>query len=1073
VKGHGVTEDTDASPAPTELRADGLAPSTQSSRMLSIIGVDRPRLSWVVPLVRSGQRQTGYQLRASSHERPDRYADLWDSGMVASEENSGLPWDAEPIPPHSRVYWTVRVRDERGNVSEWAPASSIDSAAYTSSDWQADWISFPATHAARVDVGPATSSPVVSARISIAGWGLARISVNETVINADVLDPTDSSLLRATARTYDVTDLVGAASAPITLSIVASLGHYRLVLDQPRMLAELRVSLADGTELITGTGADWTSSPTSLITADPFYLEEHDPGAAMPDTAGTPVIVVPPHATSPTPSIVVPNVGPPVRVVRTITGSFMGEPAPGIRVFDLGENVAARVQLELDGVSSGQRITSIQGEKLSTAGRVDTTNIRLPDDRARERQVFVVTCDSEHVVASPWFAVHGFRYVEVSGLGADATVAVSARVLHSDVERLGTVTTSVPELDRLVDYAVRTQLNNTHGLPEDCPTREQGGWTGDASVSAAAAMCHLDMAGVYRNWLADVALDADPDGGIPGVSPELHGAYGRQPADPVWGSAITEIPWQLWQSTGDTWQIEPLLPAMRRWADWQLGTLVDGVVGNADISFGADWLALEQTPPVLLQTGAVVVSLRALADLEEAVGDAGAAAERRSQADAVVTAARERLRDPVEGIWGNDSQGSSATALVTGLADEHDTGGLRARLGTAVRERGDRLASGFAATKAVVRALADADGGASLLTAVRQREQPGIGAMLIDGPGTFWETWWIDNENVGVASLDHIGLAAPFAAWVWRDVAGLRTLEPGFRRFAIDPRLLSAVSSCEFGRHTVRGRIAASWHLSDGDYRIDVTVPVGSVAEITCPGSGEVTVDDVLSGVETDETGRRFVSVGSGRHIVTGDHATPEAAPPPVRPRAKRADVGDVWLSGGNLSRWLPLNEQVMVSVADTDVICTPVFHEPIPAPTLDVTIPDFVPDSTEWLVLERDLDRDGPLDLSAASFAFASFDVDNPEIVGHAVRIAMRLTNANGEQREAVARPLPIAWNRVAVELGDWPGRSGVTEVRVGIRWTDCFDTALGPPVPLPPSPRRFSFRLGRIGWTSAPRTW
>ncbi|MCX7522529.1 family 78 glycoside hydrolase catalytic domain [Microbacterium sp. STN6] len=1052
---------------PTNLRAHGLPPSAAHSRVLSVVGTRRPPLSWVVPLVRNGQAQSAYQIRASSHDRPHEDADLWDSGMIDSARNSGVAWGGIAIPPHTRVWWTVRTQDETGTTSEWAQPVPIDSAAYSLADWHAQWIGVAPTRRARIDV-PAFPS-VAAARISVAGWGPTRISVNGTVVNPDDLGPIDSSLQRATSRSYDVTDLVAQAHGPFELSIAASLGHYRLVLEQARVLAELRVTLADGQQRVIGTSGDWLSSPSGVTTDDPFYLEEHDPASPSRPGEHAPVVVVPPDASPPPPAIVVPNVGPPVRVVRVAKATLLAQPARGIRVFDLGENVAGRVALQLDGVRPGQRVTSTQGEKLTPDGRVDTTNIRLPADRERERQVFAVVCDAEHVEASPWFAVHGFRYVEVGGLDDDASVTVSARVLHSDVDRTGSVTTSVAELNQLVDYAVRTQLNNTHGLPEDCPTREQGGWTGDASVSAEAALSHLDMSGVYRNWLADVALDAGADGDIPGISPHLQGEHGRQPADPVWGSAMTEIPWQLWRDTGDTWQIEPLLPTMRRWADWQLTTLVDGVVRNAPISFGADWLALEQTPPVVLQTAAVVVSLRALADLEEAVGNADAAAARRAQADAVVAAARRALRDPVEGTWGTDSQGSSAVALVSGMADERDVDGLRARLRAAVHARGDRLSSGFAATRAVVRALADADGGSSLLAAVRQREQPGIGAMLVDGPGTFWETWWIDNENVGVASLDHIGLAAPFAAWVWRDVAGLRTLEPGFRRFALDPRLLNDVSSCEFTRDTARGRIAASWRLDDGVYRAELAVPVGSIAEVTCAGQGPVMVDGGRVATETDASGRRYVTVASGQHTVTVEHVAPRPAVEPRQPRPKRADVGDIWLSDGNTSRWIPRDSRLTVTVADTDVVCAPVFHEPIPAPTLDVGIPDFEANATQWLVLEHD----GPLDLSRAAFAFASFDVDNPQIVGRAVRIAMRLTSETGEYREALARPLPIAWNRVAVDLEGWPGRSAVSEVAVGIRWSDEFDTALGPPLPLPPPPRPFSFRLGRIGWTSAPRTW
>lgn len=1038
-----MPRDVTLSPAPERLHADGREQSAPGDRFVGVITVPRPRVAWIVPLVRNGQRQTAYRIAVSTTTVPGEHPDVWDSGLIESEQNSGIAWGAAPIPPHTRYFWSVRVRDENGVLSDWSAPSAVESAGYERSDWTAEWMRPPATHAATVTVPGAAG--VASARLSLAGWGPSRVLVNDTVVNDGELGPTDSALTRATSRTYDVTDLVSAE--PFTVSVIASLGHYRLVLDRPRVLAELRIRFTDGTTTVVGSSADWRTTATEVVADDPFYLEEHDL-RAWPTAESVPVDLVPDDATPPSPAIVVPNAGPPVRAVRDATGVLVGRPAAGVRVFDVGENVAGRVVLQLGALPAGCRITSTQGEKLTADGTVDTTNIRLPDDRDRGRQVFAVLSAGAPAIASPWFAVNGFRYVEVDGLPEDAEVRVSARVIHSDVERTGRLTTSVPELDAIVDYAVRTQLNNTHGMPEDCPTREQGGWTGDASASAEAALAHLDLTGVYRNWLVDVALDANEDGGIPGIAPQLHGEYGGQPADPVWGSAITEIPWQVWWATGDAWRSEPMLPAMRRWADWQLASLVDGVVRRSGISFGADWLAPVQTPPVLLQTGAVVVSLRALADLEEATGDRDAAAARRAQATAVIEAARGQLRDPVEGSWGNDSQGSSATALVAGLAAESDVDGLRARLRADIRERGDRLSSGFAATKAVVRALADSDGGSSLLAAVRQPEQPGIGSMLVDGPGTFWETWWIDDENVGVASLDHIGLGAPFAAWVWRDVAGLRALEPGFRRFAIEPRLTNNVTASSLTRETPRGTIRASWRVDGGRFHSEITVPVGSVAEVRIPG-GETVV------------------LGPGTHTVAGASIAPESLEP-LRPELRRELLGELWLSDGALETWEPRGATTM-TVEHTDLVCAPVYHEPIPAPTLDVLIPDFVEGVDDVIVLRQD----EPLDLGAASFVFANFDTDNPGIVGRAVRVFMRLRSSDGSAVEGVARPLPIAWNRVTVDVGAWPGRANVVEVAVGIRWTDEPDTAFGPPLPLPPGPRRFAYRLGRIGWSNAPITY
>ncbi len=1031
------------SPAPVRLRADGREQSADGDRFVSVITVPRPRLAWVVPLVRNGQQQTAYRIVVSTSRVPAERPDIWDSGLVESVQNTSIPWGPAPIPPHTRYFWSVCTRDENGTVSDWSAPSAVESAAYEFADWDAEWMSPPATHATTVTV-PGVAG-LAHARLSLAGWGPARVLVNETVVNDGEFGPTDSALARATSRTYDVTDLVTAE--PFTVTVIASLGHYRLVLDRPRVLIELRIRFLDGTITVIGGSADWLTTPTEVTVDDPFYLEEHDLRPRRTG-AGHPVDVVRSNARPASPASVVPNAGPPVRAVRAVEGRLVERPVEGVRVFDLGENVAGRVVLSLGALPVGCRVTSVQGEKLTSDGRVDTTNIRLPDDRHRERQVFAVVSAGQPTVASPWFAVNGFRYVEVVGLPESADARVSASVIHSDVERTGSLTTSVPELDAIVDYAVRTQLNNTLGLPEDCPTREQSGWTGDASVSAEAALAHLDLSDVYRNWLIDVALEADVEGGIPGVAPQLHGAYGRQPVDPVWGSAITEIPWHVWWATGDAWRIEPMLPAMRRWADWQMTSLVRGVVRRPGISFGADWLAPAQTPPVLLQTGAVVSSLRALADLEEALGNTAFAANRRAQAAEVVEAARLQLRDPVEGTWGNDSQGSSATALVSGLAKESDVEALRARLGSDVRERGDRLSSGFSATKAVVRALADADGGSALLDAVKQRSQPGIGAMLVDGPGTFWETWWIDDDNVGVASLDHIGLGAPFSAWVWRDVAGLRPLEPGFRRFAIEPRLTSRVTSSSLSRETPHGTIQAAWHVDGGRFFCDVTVPVGAVAEVRVPGGATV---ELPAGIHSFDRAYRAPEVVSAR-----------------RPEPGRELKGELWLSDGALQAWEP-SGGTTVTVQRSNFVCTPVYHEPIPAPTLDVVIPDFVEGFDHMLVMRQD----GPLDLGAASFVFANFDTDNPGVVGRAVRVIVRLRSSDGTSADGTARPLPIAWNRVAVDVSEWPGRTSVVEVAVGIRWTDDLDPAFGPALPLPPEPRRFAYRLGRIGWSNAAITY
>ena len=79
------------------------------------------------------------------------------------------------------------------------------------------------------------------------------------------------------------------------------------------------------------------------------------------------------------------------------------------------------------------------------------------------------------------------------GRPAGANFTLSALHVHSRVEQVGRVQFEDPTLNRIQDAIVRTQLNNLHSVPTDCPTREKRGWLGDAQVTAAEANLNFDM----------------------------------------------------------------------------------------------------------------------------------------------------------------------------------------------------------------------------------------------------------------------------------------------------------------------------------------------------------------------------------------------------------------------------------------------------------------------------------------------------------------------------------------------------------------------------------------------------
>ena len=217
------------SPAPVSLRVDDrTATDAPAGTALGVATSRTPRLSWIVPLVRAGQAQTAYEIRASRSS--DALAgDAWMTGLVESDQNSDVAWGGDPLVAHERLRFAVRTADEHGILSEWSEQATIVTGPLDRSDWTAEWITFPTAHAASRDVELRADDHVDRAVIHIAGHGVVRIEVDGDAVNADARDLTDASLKRATSRSYDVTGHFARSDAPASRSPIASRSSRRSV----------------------------------------------------------------------------------------------------------------------------------------------------------------------------------------------------------------------------------------------------------------------------------------------------------------------------------------------------------------------------------------------------------------------------------------------------------------------------------------------------------------------------------------------------------------------------------------------------------------------------------------------------------------------------------------------------------------------------------------------------------------------------------------------------------------------------------------------------------------------------
>ncbi|WP_406443663.1 alpha-L-rhamnosidase [Streptomyces sp. NBC_01613] len=133
--------------AQTQASQEGLrvtAPTVEYVRHPLGLDAQHPRLSWPLASDKAGMRQSAYQVRvagtASGLPRPD----VWDSGKVTSGESVLVPYAGPRLKPRTRYFWSVRVWDADGQVSDWSAPSWWETGLMDAGQWTADWISAPA-----------------------------------------------------------------------------------------------------------------------------------------------------------------------------------------------------------------------------------------------------------------------------------------------------------------------------------------------------------------------------------------------------------------------------------------------------------------------------------------------------------------------------------------------------------------------------------------------------------------------------------------------------------------------------------------------------------------------------------------------------------------------------------------------------------------------------------------------------------------------------------------------------------------------------------------------------------------
>ncbi|MEV5663811.1 family 78 glycoside hydrolase catalytic domain [Streptomyces flaveolus] len=721
---------------------------------------------------------------------------------------------------------------------------------------------------------------VRSARLYVSGLGIHDTSINGEPVGDAVLEPANTDYAeRVQYATYDVTDRLRSGRNTIGIelgngmaSVVSTADRYRKLygnLSDPKLVAQLEITLADGTVRRIASGSDWRTTLGATTSSNWYGGEDYDARRAIPDWnkpgqdrgAWKAAATVSGPGTATGPAVLSARETEPVRVIETLTGKEVEGAAEGSRIFDLGRNIAGWPEITVT-APAGTGIRILPAESLKDGHAFQSiSNVGGP-----LWDTYTTGGDGSETW-HPRFSYHGFRYLELKGLPENATVTVRGKVLHTDNASSGDFTSSNQLVNGIHSIIRRSIEGNMMSVLTDCPSREKLGWLEQNQLLFPVLTGNYDMEAYFRKLVRDMSDAQTEDGLIPSTVPEYTNLPGGYRNDANWGGAFVLVPWQLYTTYGDRDTLTTYYPQMQRYAAFLEQQVKDGIL---DYGLG-DWFTPDRTfPRAVAGTYGYWRVVDALSRIAAVLGDEDGAASYRAKADAGAEALTAKYYDRATGTFGGGGHGAEALALDMGAVPDGERERLLDHFVTGVERAGHHLVLGEISLPAAFRVLSAAGRDDVIHKIATQTTSPSYGYQVLHGNTTLGESW----DGGPGQSQNHFMLGA-IDAWFTDRVAGIEQVPGsiGYRELLIDPAVVGDLTSASGSYRTPYGTVSTDWKRDGDRYRLRLSVPAGSTAEVHVPFTGgRVAAPDGAKPLRT-ERGEAVYEVGSGDWTFTSVYA--------------------------------------------------------------------------------------------------------------------------------------------------------------------------------------------------------
>jgi hypothetical protein len=905
-----------ATAAGPQLSVSGLA----TDALVAPLGISdlTPKLSWMDTASVNRAVQAGYQIQAATSAANLAAGQLlWDSGQVQSSAQNAQ-YGGKALASRSTVAWQVRVWDGTGAVSAWSAPATFQIGLTQPGDWTAGWITSPSwTSTSSAAAMPlfakqfATNSGISSAMLYVSGIGIVVPSINGVNVGSAVLGPGESNLAAHLAySTFDVTSMLTAGSSNV-LGLALGLGNrfvqgdsaaqgYRYVSGGgetttanglPRAIAQLEITYSNGTKTTIGTDGTWqtTLGPTTVSAwwgGEAYDARLEVPGWNQPGTRGSSwsnaVVTTAPFASTQLAGRIAPS----LKVVQRIAGTDMGSPASGAELYNFGVNAAGWEQFTIT-APAGTTLTFTPAELLQNGQAyqdVNTTGVPVFDQ---------FTSNGTTETWSPQFSYHGFQYIQVSGITAGVTISSpTLLVVRADNTPVGAFQSSDATLNAVHTLVDRAVQSNMYSVLTDCPSREKGGWEEEVHLLFPMIARSYDV-DAYGDSIVENLADAQLSNGLePDIAPETIVFSGGFRDDVNWGSAMIQMPWQIYQNYGDTAVLSGYYANMTSYMNYLETAHGSGSLVSYGSSGLGDWgetsVTSISTPIDLVENWGYYRDEVAMANIAKVLGKTADQQQYTANAAATLAAFTATWYNPSTMTVANGTQSALAMALDIGAVPASGISAVTKQLVAAINTAG-HFAVGEIGLTPLFRVLSAAGYQQLLYEAVTSQNVGGYGYFVAQHLTSLPEYW-----NITSGSRNHWMLGG-VDNWITGNIAGIQQA-PGsvdFQNIVIQPAIVGNMTSAAGSLETNHGTIKSAWSNGSSGFTLSATIPVGSTATINLPITSPLPATPAGATYAGKASGFAQYTVGAGTYSFAGAGAV-AAAPntPPLGAAVCAVDYG-------------------------------------------------------------------------------------------------------------------------------------------------------------------------------------